>query len=411
MNIGMILEFSYPFDIRVRKESSALIKAGHKVFLLARNKGDEATEEEIDGLQVVRYHYKDTKYMGGRSFQFVCSFRDRQWIRHIKNYILKYNIQVLHIHDLPMVYSAIIANKDYSLPIVFDMHEQWSIGMRVWKRYLGFSLLNRIYDFIRISTIRNYRRYRKIEDKVFKMVDHIIVVINESKEDLLERGVPDQKICIVRNTDSLEFYNDLSISPQIEQEYKNDFVVSYIGGFEVHRGLDDFVKTAIYLQGKIPQLKLLLIGKGSVEKELREIVTENRLENIVNFIQWIPFKLVPSYVLVSDICVVPHVPNEFVNKTIPHKLFFYMLLKRPVIVSDAVPLKRIIGSYQCGLSYQSGNPPEFADRIMEYYLDHGLRKRMIENAYVAATSALNWSVDAQNLVRLYAKIDENRSKN
>lgn len=406
----MILEYPYPFDIRVRKEIYSLMKAGHKVFLLARNRSDEAEQEVIDDLHVVRYRYNETKYMGGRSFQFVLTFKDRQWILHIKNFITKNDIQVLHVHDLPMVYSAITANKDFNLPIVFDMHEQWSIGMKVWKRYLGFSFIEKIYDFLRVSTIRNYKRYRKIEEKVFKLVDHIIVVIEESKEDLVNRSVPKSKIWIVRNTDNLEFYDDISISSEIQKEFNKNFVVSYIGGFEVHRGLDDFVKTGIYLREKIPNLKLLLIGKGSIEDELKKIVSENQLENIVEFIEWIPFKLIPSYVLVSDVCVVPHVPDEFVNKTIPHKLFFYMLLQRPVIVSDAVPLKRIIEGDRCGLTFRSGNPDEFAEAIMNYYLDKDLRNKMVKNAYDAAVGSYNWEVDAGRLLSLYESIEHDKEQ-
>ena len=120
MNIGMILEYPYPFDIRIRKESDALLKAGYKVFLMARNKGDQPEFEVVDGITVFRYHYHETKYMGGRSVQFVFTFKDRQWIKYIKKFILKYDIHVLHIHDLPMVYSALTADKDFQLPVVFD---------------------------------------------------------------------------------------------------------------------------------------------------------------------------------------------------------------------------------------------------------------------------------------------------
>ena len=54
----MILDKSFPSDIRVEKETSALLKAGHEIFLVCPRKGNFPKEENINGIRIIRIaHY------------------------------------------------------------------------------------------------------------------------------------------------------------------------------------------------------------------------------------------------------------------------------------------------------------------------------------------------------------------
>ena len=56
MNILMVLSDStFPPDIRVEKEAKSLIKEGHKLFLLARNKGNQPKIEDLENIKVIRF--------------------------------------------------------------------------------------------------------------------------------------------------------------------------------------------------------------------------------------------------------------------------------------------------------------------------------------------------------------------
>ena len=47
-------------------------------------------------------------------------------------------------------------------------------------------------------------------------------------------GVSDSDISVVSNTEPLTF-KSIPIAADIVQQYKNDFIISYIGGFGPHR--------------------------------------------------------------------------------------------------------------------------------------------------------------------------------
>ena len=107
-------------------------------------------------------------------------------------------------------------------------------------------------------------------------------------------------------------------------------------------------------------------------------------------------EVVPSYILDSDICIVPHDVSDFINSTIPNKLFDYMACKKPVIASDAAPFKRIFEETDCGLIFKSKDISDFADKVVQL-ADPVLRKKMGANGFKAIASKYNWEHDSRVL--------------
>ncbi|MDZ7345428.1 MAG: glycosyltransferase WbuB, partial [candidate division KSB1 bacterium] len=93
--------------------------------------------------------------------------------------------------------------------------------------------------------------------------------------------------------------------------------------------------------------------------------------------------------------------NSANDSTIPHKLFQYMLLEKPVLVSDAAPLKRIVEECKCGKVFRSDDPKHFSDMIQTLYESsesYGANgKRWVEKKY-------NWENTSKNLITLYSSI-------
>jgi glycosyltransferase involved in cell wall biosynthesis len=80
-----------------------------------------------------------------------------------------------------------------------------------------------------------------------------------------------------------------------------------------------------------------------------------------------------------------------------------MYMRKPVIVSSAKPLKRIVEETNCGLIFESGNPENFADIVLQLQ-DSDERLRLGENGYQAVINKYNWQHDAKRLVSLYEQI-------
>lgn len=391
MKIGMVLGSNFPPDIRVEKEARSLTKNGHKVYLLCQRGKNQSSKETIDGILVQRIPgYQNRLLRIMHTLIFYLNFYHRGWAKTIKKFIYDKKIDVLHIHDLPLVKTAVIISKKCNIPIVADLHENFPAYLSVEK----IPLWKRIYFL-------NPKRWKRYEKKILSSLNHIIVVVQEAKERLIKSyQLNPDKITIVSNTVDIGQLNSILLNISTER-YKDDFTISYFGGFGPHRGLDTAIKAMTFVAKKIPNAKLVLTGKGTNETELKILTKKLGLENKIIFTGYQPTGKLFSYISSSNICLVPHNKNPHTDATIPHKLFQYMLMKKPVIVSNCEPLKRIVNETRAGLIFEAGNPQDLASKIIQIYKSPN---QYGENGYQAVLEKYNWSKEAEKLTKLYNKI-------
>lgn len=233
-------------------------------------------------------------------------------------------------------------------------------------------------------------------------VDRVIVVIDEAKERIMDYGIPESKVAVISNAEDTEYFKGIKLDQNIVNRYKDELIISYIGGFGPHRGIETTIRAMKYFKGTTKE-KLLLVGSQSqiYENELRQLARDYDVQSITEIVRWQPFEKVPSYIEVSDIGLIPHNKNPHTDSTIPNKLFQYMLLGKPVIVSDCRPLKRIVEETECGLVFQSGNERDLADKMIELYEGERKRRKLGENGRRAVLEKYNWESEAEKLLALY----------
>jgi glycosyltransferase involved in cell wall biosynthesis len=113
-----------------------------------------------------------------------------------------------------------------------------------------------------------------------------------------------------------------------------------------------------------------------------------------------PFERFPSYIAASSVCLIPHLKSDHTDTTIPHKLFHYMLLGKPVVTADCRPLRRIVEETGCGVVHRSGDPDAFATAVASL-TDKALRRQMGEAGQQAVRERYHWDRDARRLTDLY----------
>ena len=55
------------------------------------------------------------------------------------------------------------------------------------------------------------------------------------------------------------------------------------------------------------------------------------MDNTVIFHEWIPYRKLPEYVSLADICILPAYNNKIMNEIVPIKLYEYLAMEKPVI--------------------------------------------------------------------------------
>ncbi len=404
MRIGMVLEQRFPPDIRVEKEVLSLIKAGHEVFILCKPKKGFPTIETGKYGTIIRRKMTLINRLRGFLTNYFVNIHPF-WLKGIYWLIQKYSINVIHIHDLPLVKTAIIASKG-KIPVIADLHESFPPALQIWARS---SLLKN--NFIFKSILYNKRRWEQFERESTTLATKVITVVEESKNRIIERySVPPEKIVVVSNTESKNsiFRNPLPINSKNWDFMKNRFIIVYVGGFGIHRGIDTAIHAVALLKSRIPEILLLIIGKGSfyITRQLQSIIEYYNISYNVSMPGYIMFQNVPPLVGACDVGIIPHNFDEHTDHTIPHKLSQFMLAKKPVLVSSCRPLKRVVNHYRAGLVFESNNPISLAKKIAILYNNPVMRKQYGVNAEKSVIEGdNNWETDSKNLNSLYENIE------
>lgn len=399
--IVMVLDRVFPPDIRVEKEARALRDAGFCVVILSRPQDGLAAEERWESVRVMRAQLPREDSVAGKMevVQTLLRFVSPPWQRAIREFALRERPNAIHVHDLPLVNTALAAVRDLSIPVVADLHENYPAAMQEY---------NRTRRGLRAALYRRlggYRRWLRHEGQVCRRVDHVVAVVDEMKERMMKQhGLDDRRITVVTNTEEKAFVANNPVAEAVCARHDDGFILLYIGGFGPHRGLDTVVLGMKRLQGRIPSLKLLLVGRGSAnfEEKLAALIRTNNLEDTVEMIGWQPFDKVPSYMRAASIGLVPHHSNEHTDHTIPHKLFQYMMTGTPVLVSSCKPLARIVRETGAGLIFRASDPEDFADKVLYLYEHPAERQRLGSNGTEATLSGpWNWERTGDELVGFY----------
>lgn len=396
MRIGMILDKPFPPDPRVANEARSLVRAGHEVVLLCLRFDDTTPREEVwEGVRLRRVRMGRGFYKKASALALSAPFYFDAWRRALRTFASDERLDALHVHDLPLLRVGLEAARGARIPLVADLHENYPAAVA------GYAYANRFPGRLLISPAR-WRRY---EEQWLAQADRIIVVVEEAAERLRDAGIPGARVSVVSNTVDVDEFEGFPRDAALEARISAHFSAVYLGGFDRHRGLDTALAATKLLSRDDPEFRLILVGDGATRSELE---TESRrlgLIDRVSFEGYQSFARFPSYVAGARVALIPHRRSEHTDTTIPHKLFHYMLLERPVVASDCRPLERILRETQAGSVFRSGSPEDLA-RAISVYRDPTLAAETGRRGRRAVIERFNWERSAATLLELYAGLGD-----
>lgn len=397
----MLLNAPYPADIRVKKESDALLKAGFEIHLLCLRKKDQVSSEKFEGINVHRIDAGKNNYqLAFWDVIMSLNFVHPKFKPAIRNVIHVEKINVIHVHDLPLAGTALSLKKELDVKVVLDMHENYPEALRTWFKWKKNPIVR-----LKNALFMNPEHWTKFEHKACEECDQIIAVVEEMKERITkDHNLNPEKIHVVTNTEDKDFINQ-KIDYSVYESLAGKFILTYSGGVGPHRGVDIAIRGMKYLQqNKNIQLAIVGFGSPSVMNSLEELVKELDLDN-VHFFGYQPFSKFFSYMSLTDVNIIPHQSNGHTDNTVPHKLFQGMMAGKPLLVSSCAPLKRIVENCQSGLVFEANNPKDFADKVNALYESKNERDQLANNGIKATVDGnLNWETTQHALIDLYNSI-------
>lgn len=151
--------------------------------------------------------------------------------------------------------------------------------------------------------------------------------------------------------------------------------IFYPAQFWSHKNHLNLIKAVDLLKGKIPDIKLVLVGseKNSL-KIVKKYIVDNGLENHVFIYGFVSDENI-NYLYKHAVMMV--MPSYFGPTNIPP--LEAMALGCPVAVSNNYAMGEQVGN--AGLLFSPDSPQEIADCIYKVWTDDELRKKMIQEGY------------------------------
>lgn len=355
-----------PFDIRIfHKECKTLARAGYTVSLIAQHEKDEI----VEGINIIALPKPCNRLQRIFSLTWT-AFQISK----------KENAAIYHFHDPELIPIGLLLKILTKGKVIYDAHEDIStrILQKFWLPNFSKKVLSQLYSiFERICT---------------NFIDSVI-----TSEDDVAKKLMDVSPTLIYNYPDINMF---TISPQNIINNKENGIL-YIGGISKIRGAFQMVKVLEFLN-PIYNIHLHLIGPPTPENiidELKSLPGYNYVSvygrlDIEDAIQY-------AQKMKIGLALLHPIPNYVF---LPTKLFEYMIMGIPVIVSN-VPLWRdIVEINHCGIAVDPYDLSQIASAI-EYLLSNPKEARkMGENGRRAVIENYNWENEGKKLIRLYEEL-------
>jgi glycosyltransferase involved in cell wall biosynthesis len=111
----------------------------------------------------------------------------------------------------------------------------------------------------------------------------------------------------------------------------SDKVITYMGSFFYFSGLPEVIARFAQLTPIYSHVKLLLIGGGEQEMQLREMVRTLGLDSKVIFTGFVSYGELPNYLALSTVAINPLEIGRVASVAFPHKVLQYLAAGLPVV--------------------------------------------------------------------------------
>lgn len=160
--------------------------------------------------------------------------------------------------------------------------------------------------------------YQYFIPKCIKRLDKIICISNATKEECIKRGIPEEKITIIPNGISDEFYINEDkmvlkerLAERINLELNGRKIFLSVGRLVERKGLHWFVENVIpRLLEKDREFIYLIAGDGVLRQKIQNIILENKLENKVIMLGKVEDETLRLLYNVADVFVMPNIPVD-----------------------------------------------------------------------------------------------------
>ncbi|MFN0063055.1 MAG: glycosyltransferase family 4 protein [Myxococcaceae bacterium] len=251
------------------------------------------------------------------------------------------------------------------VPFVFEVRDLWPQSI------VAVGALPASHPLIRLL--------ERVEMALYRWARRIVVVTDSFVTELVSRGVPEKKLCVVKNGVDLELF-----SPQPRDEalratlgiQRHELMCLYVGTHGMAHGLGTLLDAAEGLRDR-PEIRFVFVGEGADKVALKARAQALELKS-VQFVDQQPRERIAQFLAACDVACVLLKASPLFKTVLPSKLFEIMGSGRAILLGVDGEARQLVKEAQAGVYA----PPESADDIAQALItlcDAGLREKLGRN--------------------------------
>ena len=362
-------------DMRIfEKECKSLAKYGFDVTLIGF--GEMPKTEMIDGVRCI------SLYCPIKNNLELLRKRNKMSI----NAALQVDADIYHLHE-PELLPVGMKLKRRGKTVIFDSHE-----------YYGWQLRDNIHKIKIIKTPAFLMKwignlYMRYEKRVCTKLDAVIQVCTMNGKDYFANRC--KKSLFIRNLPNLSDY-----TRKTPVDFGKRLAIAMIGGITKERGITQLVKATCQADGE-----LLLAGAFSPKTYENELIAMPEYA-CVNYKGFLDKKGMVTLLEQANIgaSTLLNVGQYAQIDTFPTKVYDYMSMELPVVISNTGFAQNMNDKYHFGICVDPDNPEDIS-RAFLWLKEHPTEAmEMGHNGRKAIENEFNWEKESAKLINFYKSL-------
>ena len=300
---------------------------------------------------------------------------------------------LLHAHSPVLnAYPALHVGRQLGIPVVYEIRAFWEDAAVDHGTQSEWGL--------------RYRLTRAMETRAVRQANQVVTICGGLRGDLIARGIPLVKIGVVPNAVDIEqFSRGGEPDPALKARLGlgDSQVIGFLGSFYAYEGLDLLIKALPLVLERAPDVKLLLVGGGPQEANLKAQAAALNLADKVVFVGRVPHAEVNHYYDLVDLLAYPRHAMRLTDLVTPLKPLEAMAQGHLLIASDVGGHQELIEDGHTGVLFRAGDAADLADKALAALNlpDGGAALRANGRHFVE--SERNWARSIANYRDIYAR--------
>ena len=358
MRILHVLDHSIPLHsgytfrtLAILREQRAL---GWETLHLTSPKhvGTQASEEDVEG-----WHFHRTSMPASvlSKIPLVSELRLMQrTARRIEEIARRHRPDIIHAHSPVLdAIPALRVGKRLGIPVVYEVRAFWEDAAVD-------------HGTARDGGIR-YRLSRAVETHALRRADAVTTICEGLRSEIVARGIDARKVTVIPNAVDI---GSFTVGGKPDETLKRRLgladcvVLGFIGSFYAYEGLPLLLEALPTMLAVDPRVRLLLVGGGPQEPQLRQLADRLGLADKVVFTGRVPHDEVRRYYDLVDVLVYPRLSMRLTELVTPLKPLEAMAQGRLLVASDVGGHRELIRDQETGVLFKAGDAEALAEKVL-----------------------------------------------